>query len=172
MAQVTSSNVTVFFDYFGSLVGSGGFRNKYDIRIRITNNNATAVTIQDLYVFFELVGRGMFSDDGSDLYVIPGNTVELEFQIFKESETDDWFAEGDPVEGRVRFKELGEDFRAPFDLVTKADVVEVNTGYKAWTTLEEYQPDTGLATGNTKPNDPEDPDYVGPVYDTDYCPLP
>lgn len=47
-----------------------------------------------------------------------------------------------------------------------------NTGYKAWLTLEEYDINTGLATGNYKPNDSGDPDYVAPVYDTTMCPLP
>jgi len=48
----------------------------------------------------------------------------------------------------------------------------VNTGFKAWTTLEEYNVATGAATGNTKPNDSGDPDYVAPVYDPAICPLP
>lgn len=46
-----------------------------------------------------------------------------------------------------------------------------NTGQKAWTTLEEYNEDTGVTTGNTKPNDPADPDYVASVTDTTACPL-
>lgn len=47
----------------------------------------------------------------------------------------------------------------------------VNTGYKGWQTLEEYYVSSGVATGNTKQNDPEDPDYVPPVYDPISCPL-
>lgn len=47
-----------------------------------------------------------------------------------------------------------------------------NTGFKAWTTLEEYNVATGQTTGRTKPNDPADPDYAPPVYDPDTCPLP
>jgi hypothetical protein len=46
-----------------------------------------------------------------------------------------------------------------------------NTGYKAWSTLEEYFTDTGDATGITKPNVDTDPDYVAPVYDTTMCPV-
>ena len=47
-----------------------------------------------------------------------------------------------------------------------------NTGYKAYTNLEKYYIDNGIATGVTKPNSVSDPDYVAPVYDTNYCPLP
>lgn len=57
----------------------------------------------------------------------------------------------------------------PFSIDT---VPPQNTGYKAWTTLEQYRADTGVATGLTKPNDPEDPDYVPPEFDPDTCPLP
>jgi len=44
-------------------------------------------------------------------------------------------------------------------------------GYVFYTILEEYTVSTGINTGNTKDNDPEDPDYIGPVYDTEQCPL-
>lgn len=47
-----------------------------------------------------------------------------------------------------------------------------NTGYKGYSNLEEYNTGTGTATGPTKPNVTSDPDYVEPVYDTGYCPLP
>lgn len=47
-----------------------------------------------------------------------------------------------------------------------------NTGFKAWTTLEEYYIDSGQATGNEKPNNPGDPDYIAPIYDPTTCPLP
>lgn len=45
------------------------------------------------------------------------------------------------------------------------------TGYKAYTTLEEYDTLTGLATGNTKPNIDSDPDYVAPILDELACPI-
>lgn len=45
-------------------------------------------------------------------------------------------------------------------------------GYVAYTTLEEYTVSTGINTGNTKDNDSGDPDYIGPVYDPETCPLP
>lgn len=48
----------------------------------------------------------------------------------------------------------------------------INTGYKGWAELEEYYVTSGVATGNTKPNDPEDPDFVAPVLDPISCPLP
>lgn len=48
----------------------------------------------------------------------------------------------------------------------------VNTGYKAWATLEEYHIASGLPTGQTKPNAESDPDYVPPVHDPITCPLP
>lgn len=47
-----------------------------------------------------------------------------------------------------------------------------NTGYKAYTNLEQYYINSGIATGVTKTNSISDPDYVAPVYDTAYCPLP
>lgn len=46
-----------------------------------------------------------------------------------------------------------------------------NTGYKAWTTLEEIYLDDSSLTGNTKPNVDTDADYVEPVYDDISCPV-
>lgn len=47
-----------------------------------------------------------------------------------------------------------------------------NTGYKGFTSLEEYYTDNGEATGTYKANSPGDPNYVAPVLDTASCPLP
>lgn len=47
-----------------------------------------------------------------------------------------------------------------------------NTGFKAYTDLEQYYLDNGTATGVTKPNTIGDPDYVAPVLDLIFCPLP
>ena len=47
-----------------------------------------------------------------------------------------------------------------------------NTGYKAYTDLEQYYVDSGVATGTTKTNSISDPDYIAPVLDLTYCPLP
>jgi hypothetical protein len=47
-----------------------------------------------------------------------------------------------------------------------------NTGFKAYTNLEQYYVDSGVATGTTKTNSISDPDYVAPVWDPFYCPLP
>jgi len=47
-----------------------------------------------------------------------------------------------------------------------------NTGYKAWSTLEEYYTDDNTSTGITKLNSVDDPDYVAPVYDESACSLP
>lgn len=44
-----------------------------------------------------------------------------------------------------------------------------NTGYKGWTTLEQYWTDNGAATGTTKANTEGQADYIAPVYDTDAC---
>lgn len=44
-------------------------------------------------------------------------------------------------------------------------------GYFVYPTLEEYTVSTGIATGPTKTNDPDDDDYIAPVYDTDECPI-
>lgn len=46
-----------------------------------------------------------------------------------------------------------------------------NTGYKGYTTLEEYGKVDKLVTGNEKPNDPSDPDYIDTVYDLNTCPI-
>jgi hypothetical protein len=47
-----------------------------------------------------------------------------------------------------------------------------NTGYKAYTNLEQYYLDSGVATGLTKPNSPSDPDYIAPFLDLTFCSLP
>lgn len=44
-----------------------------------------------------------------------------------------------------------------------------NTGKKNYNTLVEVYTDTGLSTGNTKPNLPTDPDYIAPVIDLVTC---
>lgn len=46
-----------------------------------------------------------------------------------------------------------------------------NSGYKGWSTLEQYYTDTSAATGVTKPNIPSDANYVAPVYDLTACPV-
>ena len=48
---------------------------------------------------------------------------------------------------------------------------EDNTGYKGYTTLEEYYIDDNTATGTTKDNVDTDPDYVYPIHDTVTCAL-
>lgn len=45
-----------------------------------------------------------------------------------------------------------------------------NTGDKGYTTLQQYNTDTNIATGVTKPNDISDPDYVAPAADDVTCP--
>lgn len=47
-----------------------------------------------------------------------------------------------------------------------------NTGYKGYATLEQYYVDNGVATGVTKPNNFGDSDYIAPVLDLSYCPIP
>jgi hypothetical protein len=47
-----------------------------------------------------------------------------------------------------------------------------NTGYKAYGNLEEYYLDNNMATGVIKTNSISDPDYIPPVLDYTYCPLP
>lgn len=46
----------------------------------------------------------------------------------------------------------------------------LKTGIKEYNLLVEIYDDTGLTTGNTKPNDPEDPDYIPPFLDILSCP--
>lgn len=45
-----------------------------------------------------------------------------------------------------------------------------NTGDKGYANLQEYNTDTNIPTGNTKPNDIGDPDYVAPEPDLATCP--
>lgn len=47
----------------------------------------------------------------------------------------------------------------------------VNTGMKAYTTLQQYDTRTGTATGKTKPNTEGDPNYVAPSSDVSFCPI-
>lgn len=47
-----------------------------------------------------------------------------------------------------------------------------NTGMKAFSLLVEINNRTGEPTGRTKPNVPEDPDYIPPVSDLSACPTP
>jgi len=47
-----------------------------------------------------------------------------------------------------------------------------NTGYYAYSTLEEYYVDTLQATGVTKSNVQEDANYIAPTYNITTCPLP
>ena len=52
---------------------------------------------------------------------------------------------------------------------TKA-LVGGNTGEKGYANLQEYNTVTNIPTGNTKPNDSGDPDYIAPAPDTATCP--
>jgi hypothetical protein len=45
-----------------------------------------------------------------------------------------------------------------------------NTGERGFADLEEYNTDTNIPTGVTKPNDDEDPDYIEPVENETLCP--
>jgi hypothetical protein len=45
------------------------------------------------------------------------------------------------------------------------------TGQKGYSTLEEYNVDTNIPTGNYKANNIGDPDYIAPVNDTNICPV-
>lgn len=47
----------------------------------------------------------------------------------------------------------------------------VNTGKKIYQWLIEVDVNTGLPTGNKKPNNPDDPDYITPVVDYVKCPI-
>lgn len=46
-----------------------------------------------------------------------------------------------------------------------------NTGRKIILTLKEVTDPGGVPTGNTKPNVPEDPDYIPPEFPSDDCPV-
>lgn len=45
-----------------------------------------------------------------------------------------------------------------------------NTGFKGYATLEQYNTTTNAPTGTTKPNDPDDPDYIPPFAEGTTCP--
>lgn len=47
-----------------------------------------------------------------------------------------------------------------------------NTGYKGYASLELCYSDNGESLGITKANSIGDPDYITPVYDPSFCPLP
>ncbi|MGH2624685.1 MAG: hypothetical protein ACRDE7_13535 [Sphingobacterium sp.] len=47
----------------------------------------------------------------------------------------------------------------------------MNTGRKAYKELIEIDIDTGLPTGQKKPNVPSDPDYIPPFGDAELCPI-
>lgn len=68
--------------------------------------------------------------------------------------------------------QLGWRYKAtPYTCVL--DEYGLQTGYKAYDTLEQYNLVTNEPTGVEKPNVPSDPDYVGAVYDpTDCVPVP
>lgn len=48
---------------------------------------------------------------------------------------------------------------------------QTSTGEVEYEDLEEYNTDTNIATGNTKPNIDSDPDYIAPAENLDACPL-
>lgn len=50
------------------------------------------------------------------------------------------------------------------------ELIGGNTGFRAFADLEEYNITTNVPTGNTKPNDSGDPDYIAPVQDLAACP--
>ena len=46
-----------------------------------------------------------------------------------------------------------------------------NTGLLIYTILIQINDTTGLPTGVTKPNNPDDPDYIAPLIDEEMCPI-
>lgn len=80
--------------------------------------------------------------------------------------------DGNPVGQRnvcinVEQPEGPKAFRAinPFCVIES----DVRTGYMGWSDLEEFDTFTNQPTGNTKPNDPSDPDYIAPSWDPVSC---
>lgn len=189
MAQVTVNNVTVFFDKI--LIAPGyssdpAAATYYTTNIRVTNQNNFDVVIEELFTYRAIDTTGsvyyrVWKQD--ELHfpspaTIPANAVEFPVELTGPGMEGDYTEENssEGIVGRLTFTEWGYGGKldAAFDIIEWGlpPAEPQNTGYKAWTTLEEYYLDSGQPTGNTKPNDPADPDYVAPVYDTVTCPLP
>lgn len=182
MAQVTLKNVTVFFDEITiqpNYSEEPATASYYTTRVRISNQNAFDITIKQLWVqrkvdIYEYGFFKIWQPDEVHFPVnvtIPANTVELALELTGPGPEGNW-TEGNTtnLQGRVYFVEFQDQFDAFIDAFFWS--YPVNTGYKAWSLLEEYFVDSGELSGNTKPNDPADPDYVVPIYDTVTCPLP
>lgn len=191
MASSSLNGITVFFDRYESLFQDGDTVHKDQfVHLRITNSTPDPIYIVEIDCINRdpasenyNVGNIPFSSSrtGANPIEIPANVVEYAIVIadnYPEGQTGDdlFFESGDlMIEGQVYFQGMSAppnaDYAATFDEVYK-EALPQNTGYKGWTTLEEYDLETGIATGNEKPNDSADPDYVAPVYDTTACPLP
>ncbi len=65
---------------------------------------------------------------------------------------------------------LGATDDISYSLFPDSELTDGKTGYKEWTTLEQYYTDNNLATGVEKPNVVTDGDYVSPAVDTTLCP--
>lgn len=168
-------------------------------RVTITNNRSTKVTIDELQatywpdypnpnnnqlnIFHKHNKEDWYTlpaGESNPVYEVqPGETKTIEFDVngytFKGSNQIWNYVDGEPLRGFIAFLELPNVRYLETTWGTAKTVpwnYAPNTGYKAWFELEEYYLDDGTATGNTKPNDPADPDYVAPIYDTSACPLP
>jgi hypothetical protein len=57
-----------------------------------------------------------------------------------------------------------------YSIYPTSELVGGNTGEKGFNNLQEYNTVTNIPTGNVKPNDSGDPDYIAPAPDTATCP--
>lgn len=94
-------------------------------------------------------------------YTVDANGVE----VFLEEVSTDEESESLPPLSTAIVETINEYTPYPTSLL-----VGGNTGLKGYSTLEEYNTDTNLPTGTTKPNVDSDPDYIAPVSDTTTCP--
>ena len=176
MGLVTLNNITVnFLRVEGFDTDSDGTADSFDFYFEVLNESDTSVTIEDL-VLGHSGGLQVYKRDDArydpNLFTFEPNVGGLPVSI---SIHYNGFAESDllnnALDATLRFTEyLANDFFGTFDEYIAPQ--PQNTGYKAWTELEEYYLDDGTPTGNSKLNDSADPDYVAPVYDTATCPLP
>jgi hypothetical protein len=145
------------------------------------------ISINDVHEFYTLDGNyrelgGVLSGFGAKNFIEgfnQDNYLQNGFDQIVKLSFSDWANKFDPANPDRPFqfqflinKHIADGQISFTSAIMTWYFVATNTGYKAWATLEQYRADTGLITGLIKPNDPDDPDYVPPVFDTNSCPLP
>lgn len=108
------------------------------------------------------------TDDGSCILPVYGCTDPTAENYNPAANTDDGSCTYPPVAGCTNPNAQNYNPNATVD--DGSCVFDNRTGLKGWATLQEYDILNYQLTGNEKDNDPEDPDFVPPVYDPNACP--